>query len=434
MNLDFDEIMDVEVKLRVKVEKGGGAKATQRSSTSAMQKSSTSGSSAKQKSSSSDKQKNSSSAKQKSSSSAKQKSSSCTDDEGDSSDQSDAESGEDRGEDERDQSLAGSGENCDQALRLGTFFSGIETPSVALAQADVPHTLEFAIEILPHLRTLIASTWKPKQLHADVHDVVAETLPPVDIVVGGPPCQPFCRGGKNLGLADERGPLTYAMVEMVEARERAEKPLPKAIVMEQAKTLLIGHRNIYKSIKRRLQKLKYKVKAKVLNTKLNGLPQSRERAYIVAYKAAHGRKFRFPRTCKAVVPLKHIFERRAKDATSAPLTTANQKKRLRQARRFDVMHIWHLHIEVQETTRSNSVDHSTWLRLCVLSKRKPDIHSPALCLVPAWRASSAIFASLAITARPRQRPRRLGTVRRRTPSSSTWTRARSSASGGHMSA
>ena len=81
-------------------------------------------------------------------------------------------------------------------IRLGTFFSGLETPSVALVNVGLPHKLIFAIEKEEPLRKLIASTWAPHELHADVLDVDLASLSDVDIVVGGPPCQPLARGVK----------------------------------------------------------------------------------------------------------------------------------------------------------------------------------------------------------------------------------------------
>ena len=217
------------------------------------------------------------------------------------------------------------------SIALGTFFSGLETPSIALVQAGLSHKLLFAVEINGHLRTLVKSTWHCDEVHEDVTKVDATKLPTVNIMVGGPPCQPYCRGGKNQGLKDERGPLTFSMVEAVEERSKAGKSLPKAIVMEQAKTLLCGHRNIYKAIKKRFKKLDYKVRAQVLNTNLNGVPQSRERAYVVAYKPMNGRKFRFPSTCKSTIPLKHILHRKTAKVKSASCNTNMNKLRIKQA-------------------------------------------------------------------------------------------------------
>jgi DNA (cytosine-5)-methyltransferase 1 len=160
-------------------------------------------------------------------------------------------------------------------LRLGTFFSGIETPSIALKQSGVKHKLVFAIELEPTLRELIRVTWRPDQIHEDVNNVEFDKLPFVDMVVGGPPCQSFCRGGKNKGLKDPRGILIFKMVEYLEARKKAGEPLPSSLVLENSKTLLLGHVAVYKKIKRRLKKLGYSVKSRILDTKRNGICHSR---------------------------------------------------------------------------------------------------------------------------------------------------------------
>lgn len=215
-------------------------------------------------------------------------------------------------------------------LKIGTFFSGMETPSIACKQVGLSHRLVYAIEVLPHLRTLIQNTWKPEQVHEDVTNVDPRSLPYCDVVVGGPPCQPYCKGGKNRGVKDSRGPLTYAMIEMVEVKGRLGQPMPKAVVMEQAKTLLFGHKHIYKDIKKRFKKLGFKVTARVMDTKLNGLPQSRERAYVIAYQPVKGR-FKWPGQCTKTIPLRYILHRKnAAKINSRPCKSAMNKLRIRQ--------------------------------------------------------------------------------------------------------
>ena len=80
-------------------------------------------------------------------------------------------------------------------VKLGTFFSGLETPSIAAKQIGLVTQLGFAIELSKPLREHIVKVWQPQQIHGDVKAVNFLSLPAVDILVGGAPCQPFCPGG-----------------------------------------------------------------------------------------------------------------------------------------------------------------------------------------------------------------------------------------------
>lgn len=225
------------------------------------------------------------------------------------------------------------------AIVLGTMFSGLETPSAALTQSRLAHRLAFAIEKEESLSNYITKVWKPTEIHGDVSDVDFALLPYCDLLVLGAPCQPFARGGLHGGLDDPRGHLTTSIIDFVNARAHKGKELPKAIVMEQSKTLLIKYESIYKNIKKALQGFQYKVKSKVLNTYDHGLPQSRERAYIVAYKPHGDRRFHFPKPLTKHVPLKFILKRKNAQHNSVDITSTTHKLAVAQAFTMHVVHM-----------------------------------------------------------------------------------------------
>ena len=216
-------------------------------------------------------------------------------------------------------------------VKLGTFFSGLETPSIAAKQIGLATQLGFAIELSKPLREHIVKVWQPQQIHGDVKAVNFLSLPAVDILVGGAPCQPFCPGGSQGGLEDDRGPLIFSMVACCEQRSAASADLPKALVIENSSFLLSRHREVFRELRSRLQACGYEVRAKVMNTKHNGLPQDRERAYIVALRIAEGRDFRVPVSLGGTVPLKHIRHGKSKIVPSRPPASATNRRNLKTA-------------------------------------------------------------------------------------------------------
>jgi site-specific DNA-cytosine methylase len=67
--------------------------------------------------------------------------------------------------------------------------------------------------------------------------------------------------------------------------------------------------------KARLQKVGYKVKARVLDSmRHGGIPQVRERTYVVAYKPFNGRKFHFPKSLKQCMPTSKVLDKKSSAA------------------------------------------------------------------------------------------------------------------------
>lgn len=124
----------------------------------------------------------------------------------------------------------------------------------------------------------------------DIVDVTSDELPDFDILVGGFPCQPFSMIGKRDGLEDPRGHLFYEVVRILNERK------PIAFLLENVKHLEKHDKgNTYALIKSELEKAGdgYVVTEKVLDSKYFGVPQHRERMYIVGLKKPSS-EFIFP--------------------------------------------------------------------------------------------------------------------------------------------
>lgn len=137
-------------------------------------------------------------------------------------------------------------------------------------------------------------------IESDIRDVQPEHLcdmlnvkpSDIDLLFGGPPCQPFSLAGKQNGLHDERGPLLFEIIRF------AEYIKPKVIFLEQVKGLLSakgenGEKNgVFNLFISKLERIGYVPKWQVCCAADYGVPQMRERVFVVATLGNNG--FEFP--------------------------------------------------------------------------------------------------------------------------------------------
>lgn len=107
--------------------------------------------------------------------------------------------------------------------------------------------------------------------------------PKAQIVIGGPPCQPFSVGGKQEGSGDLRNgfPIFIDAVKTVQ---------PEVFMFENVKGLLYSNKWYFEMVIEELTDLGYTVEWKLLNAVDYGVPQNRERLFVVG----HNSKFAFP--------------------------------------------------------------------------------------------------------------------------------------------
>lgn len=124
----------------------------------------------------------------------------------------------------------------------------------------------------------------------DIRKVDPKSLPEFDVLLAGFPCQPFSMIGKRDGLDDPRGQLFNEIIKFLNMQK------PRAFVLENVKNLLKHNKGkTYKFIKSALEKASkgYTIFEDVLDSKNFGVPQHRERVYIVGIKNPH-KSFVFP--------------------------------------------------------------------------------------------------------------------------------------------
>jgi len=117
----------------------------------------------------------------------------------------------------------------------------------------------------------------------DINAVAPESIPDFDICCAGFPCQPFSIAGHRLGFEDTRGTSFFNIVNIVKAKIKSGKP-PKVLLLENVKGLKNHHKGeTLKVILATLEELGYNFCIEILNAKYFGVPQNRERLFIIAW-------------------------------------------------------------------------------------------------------------------------------------------------------
>ena len=142
----------------------------------------------------------------------------------------------------------------------------------------------------------------------DIRDVPVEDIPDCDILTAGFPCQPFSNAGNRKGVYDSRGNLYLECLRIIENKH------PKVVVFENVKGLLSSrHQNgkkLIEVIKGDLEELGYIVKYDLVNASDYGVPQKRERMFLIAVDKKENKEFVFPKKVqdKSKLALKYVLD------------------------------------------------------------------------------------------------------------------------------
>jgi DNA (cytosine-5)-methyltransferase 1 len=164
-------------------------------------------------------------------------------------------------------------------IRIGTLFSGIGAIEYAFKRLKLKTDIIFACDTDEFCKkTYIENFNLPEEKwFYDVRDLDGKKHKgKLDILVGGSPCQSFSMVGRRKGFEDTRGTLFYEFARVVKESK------PKIFIFENVKGLT-NHDggNTFEVIKATFNELGYKYFYKVLNSRDYGIPQNRERIYII---------------------------------------------------------------------------------------------------------------------------------------------------------
>ena len=203
-------------------------------------------------------------------------------------------------------------------MKLGTDFSGIGAPEMALKYLNIKFKSVFACEIDKYARQSFKQLHNTKTFYNDITKRNHKEVEQLDLYVAGFPCQAFSMAGKRKGFEDTRGTLFYNVAEFIKINK------PKVFVLENVKGLVShdsgktfqtiidilsnngGTQNGQIILDMFDDGLGYHIYWQVLNTKNYGIPQNRERIFIVGFKDF--KNFNFPKSIKLKLKLKDLLQ------------------------------------------------------------------------------------------------------------------------------
>ena len=144
-------------------------------------------------------------------------------------------------------------------------------------------------EIDKYAKQIYRKQFPKHKNYGDITKINAKDLPEFELLVGGFPCQSFSIAGKRGGFSDTRGTLFFDLARLAQQRK------PRLLLFENVKGLLSHDKGrTFRTVIRTLDELGYDLQWQVLNSKYHGVPQNRERVFIVGHLRGTPRPEVFP--------------------------------------------------------------------------------------------------------------------------------------------
>lgn len=188
-------------------------------------------------------------------------------------------------------------------IKAVSLFSGIGGFEVGIDNSNLKCEFVFSSEIDPHATASYLSNFKNNNLKGDITKIDEKDIPDHELLVGGFPCQAFSITGKQKGFDDTRGTLFFDVARILKEKQ------PKYFLLENVKNL-VAHDNgkTFKTIITTLNEVGYTIDFTVINSNEAGLPQKRERTYIVGILGHEASNIKEDKRNKLIDNLKKSFE------------------------------------------------------------------------------------------------------------------------------
>jgi DNA (cytosine-5)-methyltransferase 1 len=208
-------------------------------------------------------------------------------------------------------------------IKVGSDFSGVGAFNQAMNRLGIDYKEVFACDMDKYARqTFIHNYEEPEYYPTNVYEreIPEKSL---DIYMTSPPCQAFSLAGKRLGKDDKRGILFFNSLEFIQVNK------PRYFIFENVKGLLsddggktfsewvnlLGGKSVngLPIIFPYEDAVNYHLYWKVLNAKHHGVPQNRERVFLVGIREDSDNNFRFPAEEHLTKRLKDVLENQVDD-------------------------------------------------------------------------------------------------------------------------
>ena len=210
-------------------------------------------------------------------------------------------------------------------IKIGSDFSGVGAFNQALNRLGIEYDELFACDLDKYARqTFELNYGKPKDFPKDVYEREIPKLS-LDIYMTSPPCQAFSMAGKRMGKDDQRGILFFNSLEFIKENK------PRYFIFENVKGLLSHYKQDKNAVYGRTfqewinylggksvngvhtffpyeDSVPYHIYFQVLNAKHYGIPQNRERVFIIGIRDDEDNDFQFPKPIPLEKRLKDVLE------------------------------------------------------------------------------------------------------------------------------
>ncbi len=210
-------------------------------------------------------------------------------------------------------------------IKIVDLFAGIGGIRLGFEQAFKDVECVFTSEIDKYAIKTYEANFSGNNIYGDITLIDIDIIPDHDILLAGFPCQPFSQAGLKKGFQDPRGSLFFDIIRVLKTKK------PKVFLLENVKQLK-GHNN-GETLNRILQHLEIigyrNVQYSILKARDFGIPQNRERIYIVGF-FDNNIKFEFPQPTNIETKVGNILDKNVNDkyTISDKLWQGHQRRKI----------------------------------------------------------------------------------------------------------
>ena len=189
-------------------------------------------------------------------------------------------------------------------MKILELFAGIGACSKALTNLGIEHEIVDAVEIdkyaIKSFNAIHGTSFEPQDITTWDKDIEC------DLIMHGSPCQDFSVAGHNAGGDEGSGTRSSLMYETLRI---VEKLKPKYVIWENVKNILSDkHAHNFAAYLTKMRLLGYNNHYHVMNAKDYGVPQNRERVFVVSTAAGYSGEFAWPEPLPLKVSLADILD------------------------------------------------------------------------------------------------------------------------------